>query len=50
MPTDLTCPLCHSPAYVCNAEHTDGPGPRLHCRAASLHNFPVPTTDDQKDS
>ena len=39
-PTGLTCPLCHSPAYVCHAEHTDGPGSRIHCRAASLHNFP----------
>lgn len=38
----LTCPACHQPAYVCHAEHTEGPGPRLHCTAASLHNFPLP--------
>jgi hypothetical protein len=50
MPTPSTCPLCGSPAYVCHAEHLDGPGPRLHCRATSLHNFPVSEADDQKDS
>ncbi|VXB33910.1 hypothetical protein [Nocardioides sp. AX2bis] len=49
MTDDLTCPMCDSPAYVCHAAHTDGPGPRIHCRAASGHNFPVPT-DDSKDS
>lgn len=46
MPDQPTCPLCGSPAYVCHAEHTDGPGSRLHCSAASLHNFPVPTAGD----
>ena len=36
-----TCPLCGAPAYVCDETHTDGSGPTLHCRAASLHNFPL---------
>jgi hypothetical protein len=36
-----TCPLCGSPAYICDETHTDGSGPTLHCRAASMHNFPV---------
>ena len=38
---DVTCPLCHAAAYICNDMHTDGSGPTLHCRAASLHNFPI---------
>ena len=46
----LVCPLCKSPAYLCTAEHTDGPGARIHCRAASLHNFPAPAVDDSKES
>ena len=43
-----TCPLCKSEAYVCDAEHTDGPGSRLHCRSASLHNFPWPPAVDNE--
>ena len=33
------CPTCKSEAYCCNHPHTDGPGPRLHCTSASMHNF-----------
>lgn len=50
MMADLTCPLCGSEAYLCEAEHTDGPGARIHCREASLHNFPAPAGDDQKEA
>lgn len=35
------CPWCKSEAYLCRTEHTDGPGPRIHCREASLHNFTI---------
>jgi len=35
----LECPLCRSEAYLCAHEHTDHDGPKLHCSAASLHNF-----------
>lgn len=45
---EQTCPLCGSRAHVCHAEHTDGPGARLHCSAASTHNFPYPATDERR--
>lgn len=33
------CPSCQSEAFVCYADHTDGLGPRLHCKTFSSHSF-----------
>lgn len=42
-----TCPLCGAPAVLCNAHHVDGPGPRIHCTSASLHNFDTEASQEE---